>query len=104
MQLFLQLVTSLSVRGGWKCTQYGKHGGGGRIAIGIRLSDAQVASLARTGGMEGLARFDKTVDWLAAHPRVAIDLSDGEGTATGEHAGTFRVLDALSRATMLILR
>ena len=97
-------TASLRVRGGCRCTQVGKAGGGGRIAIGIHLSDAQVRSLETSGTMDRLARLDATADWLAAHPNVAIDLADGEGETTGEHAGTFRVLDATSRATTLILR
>ena len=97
-------TASLRVRGGFKCTRYGKAGGGGRAAIGIRLSDAQVRSLVRTGTMDRVARFDATAVWLAAHPRVVVDIADGEGTATGEHAGTFRVLDATPRGTTLILR
>ena len=54
--------------------------------------------------MDRVARFDATAVWLAAHPRVVVDIADGEGTATGEHAGTFRVLDATPRGTTLILR
>ena len=97
-------TASLHVRGGYRCTQYGKAGGGGRIAIGIHLSDAQIRSLETAGTTDRLARLDATADWLAAHPNVAIDLADGEGETTGEHAGTFRVLDATPRATTLILR
>ena len=97
-------TASLRVRGGYKCTGAGKAGGGGRAAIGIRLSDAQLRSLVRTGTMDSVAKFDATAAWLAAHPLVSVDLADGEGETTGVHAGTFRVLDATPRGTTLILR
>ena len=97
-------TASLRVRGGYKCTGAGKAGGGGRAAIGIRLSDAQLRSLVRTGTMERVEKFDATAAWLAAHPLVSVDLADGEGETTGVHAGTFRVLDATPRGTTLILR
>lgn len=97
-------TASLRVRGGYKCTGAGKAGGGGRAAIGIRLSDAQLRSLVSTGTMDSVAKFDATAAWRAAHPLVSVDLADGEGETTGVHAGTFRVLDATPRGTTLILR
>ena len=54
--------------------------------------------------MDRVEKFDDTAAWLAAHPLVSIDIADGEGATTGEHAGTFRVLDATPRGTTLILR
>lgn len=97
-------TASLRVRGGYRCTGAGKAGGGGRAAIGIRLSDEQLRSLVGTGTMDRVEMFDATADWLAAHPLVSVDLADGEGETAGEHAGTFRVLDATLRGTTLIIR
>ena len=76
-------------------------GGGGRIAIGVRLTEEQIAQLAASGTFENLAKRDATVEWRAANPLVTIDLAPGkkyDGSNPPSEAdrpelyGTFRYL------------
>jgi len=66
------------VHGGRSSHEGGGLGGGGRIAIGVRLSEAQIAQLATSGSFEDMAKRDATTEWRAENPLVTIDLSPGK--------------------------
>jgi hypothetical protein len=97
---------ALLARGGYRCTGAGKHAGGGRIAIGICLTDAQIDELAATGTLAGrpMERRLATDAFLAENPGVTVNVEDGAGLATGIYAGTFRVLDFRKTSTLLEMR
>jgi len=87
--------------GGRSSHSGGGLGGGGRIAIGVRLSEAQIAQLATSGSFEDMAKRDATDEWRAGNPLVTIDLSpgkkyDGSNPPTEAESpelyGTFRYL------------
>ena len=103
---FFAAGTTLKARGGYRCTGAGTEGGGGRIAIGIGLSNAQIDELAATGTLAGIPMEKRLVTdaFLAANPEVTVNVQDGRGLATGVHAGTFRVLDLMPKATLLMMR
>ncbi len=95
---------SLSARGGDRCTGAGAPGGGGRIAICMGLTDAQIAEMAATGVVAGrnMEKYLVTEAFSAANPDVSVDVAAGEGFASG--LGTFHVLDMRQAATFLLLR
>ena len=97
---------SLLARGGNRCTGVGAEGGGGRIAIGIGLTGAQVEEFAATGTLAGrsVAKRVVTDAFLSENSGVTVNVGDGRGNATGIYAGTFRVLDFIPRATLLEMR
>ena len=87
---------------------YASEGGGGRLALGSRVGFALARKMAESGVYEGPGRSKNHVfgldEFLVRHPGVAVDLSDGRGNQTGEHAGTFRYVDATPSGLMLIVR
>lgn len=86
-------------------------GGGGRIAIGWKLSPAQIEALAETGTYPGLrkGRF-RTMDWfvekfgLVTRPSVAPGLIAAEPMAGAAEYGTFTFLDATLPGLILMVR
>lgn len=96
----------LKARGGYRCTAAGAEGGGGRIAIGIGLTAAQVDELAATGTLarRPVERRLATDAFLADNPEVTVNVRDGKGVDTGIYAGTFHVLDFIPKSTLMRVR
>ena len=69
---------------------------------------ALARKMAESGVYEGSGRAKNHVfgldEFLVRYPDVAVDLADGRGKQTGEHAGTFRYVDATPSGLMLIVR
>ena len=110
--LVIAPAATLAAHGGRSNHSGGGLGGGGRIALGLKLTDAQIAELAATGTLEKIEKKDVTAAWRADNPSVTIDLAPGkkydggnppDETARPELYGTFRVLDGRALATMIIL-
>ena len=95
---------SLRARGGDRCTGAGSPGGGGRIAICMGLTDAQITEMAATGVVAGrnMEKYLLTEAFSAANPDVSVNVAAGEGIASG--IGTFHVLDMRQAATFLMLK
>ena len=99
-------TATLTAKGG--PSNYGSRGGGGRIALGLQLSPAEIGSLLASGELPGLRKV-ASLDQVAFTNRftnVSIDLtpsSAGTVKTSGEN-GTFVFLDAKQTSTLLILR
>lgn len=86
-------------------------GGGGRIAIGWKLSPAQIEALAEAGTYPGLrkGRF-RTMDWfvekfgLVTRPSVAPGVIAAEPKEGAAEYGTFTFLDATLPGLLLMVR
>ncbi len=95
----------LRARGGLSNYNY-SGGGGGRIALGVKLTAADLAQLGATG--EPVSKVE-TVDAAAfgiRYPGVALNVSPvtTNATETSAQAGTFILLDATRQGTVLLLR
>lgn len=105
-KLAVSETAQLLVKGGTKVTGVGKEGGGGRIALGQKLSETQLASLAATGQVpenEGANKYDAD-KFLKKYPGVTIDVSPGDPWNAAEGYGTFTFLDATQGATLITIR
>ncbi len=96
----------LLAKGGSKVTTVGREGGGGRIALGLKLTDNQLVSLAATGELpeHEPAKIYESEEFLERFPGVAIDVSPGDPWDAPEGFGTFRFLDSTKNGTVLLLR
>ena len=99
-------TATLTARGG--PSNYSSRGGGGRIALGLLLSPAEIGSLQATGELPGLRKV-VSLDQAAFTNRfagVSIDLTPSTtgGNKTSGENGTFVFLDAQQATTLLILR
>jgi hypothetical protein len=106
-------TAKFAAHGGQSNHSGGGLGGGGRIAFGIKLSEAQIAQLVATGTLEKIEKRDVTDTWRAENPSVTIDLAPGKkydgsnppaDDVRPELYGTFRVLNGAVQRTMLILQ
>ena len=111
--LVIAPAATLAAHGGRSNHSGGGLGGGGRIALGLKLTDAQIAELAAIGTLEKIEKKDMTAAWRADNPSVTIDLAPGkkyDGSNPPDEAsrpelyGTFRVLDGRAFATMIIMQ
>ena len=95
---------SLSVKGGYRCTGVGMPGAGGRIAIGIGLTNAQIAEMAATGVLAGrnMEKYLVTDAFTADNPGVSVNVAAGEAIYAPS-IGTFHVLDLRQAATVVLL-
>ena len=102
------LSGSITAKGGR--TSYAADGGGGRIALGLGLTDAEIDSIALTGEFPGkkvFRTFVATVEGLAEIvPDLTVSAAGGFGTggAKGGEDGTVRYYDARPNGFKLIVR
>ena len=101
-------AAKLSARGGGCSSAYGSNGGGGRIAVGWKLSDERLAALAETGTFVGLKT--KRIGDRAAFcttfnlPEEAVDVSSPRVGSQADHPGTFVFLNGRQPGLMLIVK
>lgn len=95
----------LQARGGLSNYEY-SGGGGGRIALGVQLSNADLAQLAETG--EPISRVKKTdaTAFASRYPGTVINVAAVTTCADARTAlpGTFILLDATQAATSILIR
>ena len=96
----------LTARGGMN-TNYKSEGGGGRIALGVGLDDADLDELAATGELRRLKPsrvYGVEAFTNGLYRGVSVDVRCGRETMDGVHSGTFRFLDARRNGFMFLLR
>ncbi|NLF23675.1 MAG: hypothetical protein GX590_11020, partial [Lentisphaerae bacterium] len=95
----------LQARGGYSGYSY-SGGGGGRIALGIHLTGEDLAQLAATGLPVSPAATLEAPAFLDRYPGVTVDVTPVTVREDEKSAqpGTFVLLDATRRGTMLLLR
>ena len=99
-------AASLTARGGF--SDYASNGGGGRIALGHQLSEAQIAEFAASGdaGIPAGRELGEE-NFRAAFANQTMTVDVGSAVKSGANAnrpGTFVFLDGKMYRTMLILR
>ena len=100
--------SKLSARGGGCSSAYGSNGGGGRIAVGWKLSEERLAELAETGTFAGLKakRIGDRAAFCAAFnlPEEAVDVSSPRVGTQADHPGSFVFLNGRQPGFLIQIR